>query len=118
MTGLVTGLVMSFVVFFFTPNSSLPLPQQAAAMLARQSVVGTRISPVQTVAVIEQGNDDIGAAGAAAKAVAPMRIAADARQKPLFSRAHGRRRAEKERVKHLAFRESSSFEVRFLHYDD
>jgi len=118
MTALVAGLVMSFVVFFSAPNSLLQSPRQAAAMLATQGVAGTKISPVRTIAAIEHRNDHSVSAAVAAKTVARMTIAADARQRPLFSQAHLRRLAEKERVKHLAFRESSSFEVRFLHYDD
>ena len=56
----------------------------------------------------------------AAKAASEPRIdvAIDARQKPLLSNAQLRRLADQERAKRLAYRERSSFETRFLHYDD
>lgn len=126
-TGLVTGLVMSFVVVFSAPNPQSPLPRHASAMVAKLSVAGTKASPVQTIAeqktaYAKQKNAYIASTGAAAKTVPPktarpVTIAADARQRPL-PQAQLRRWAERERAKHLASRERSSFETRFLHYDD
>ena len=53
-----------------------------------------------------------------AERTAGIDVAIDARQKPLTSNAQLRRLADQERAKRLAYRERSSFETRFLHYDD
>ena len=122
MTGLVTGLVMSFVVLFAAPNSPSPWLQQASAKVAKPGIVITaKASPVRTIANIKQHNvTSTGATAeiAPAKAIAPTSIAADARQKPLLSPTHLRRLTERARAKRFAFRERSSFETRFLHFDD
>ena len=121
--GLVTGLVMSFVVFFAAPGAFSAPPTDAIAMVA-----GANLSPSQspnhgspssassakTIAKIGRSDGQMAAAMPAADAP----VAIDARQKPLFTQAHFRRLAEKERAKQLAYRERSSFETRFLHFDD
>jgi|GEM_PF-4426170 len=118
-TGIVTGLVMSAVVFFSAPGQFSAPPAQAIAMAARPNPVGSsRASPVATTAKLNRTGKQIASAGVKAKAVPPRTIAIDVRQKPLFSQAHLRRLAEKERARQLAYRERSSFETRFLHYDD
>jgi hypothetical protein len=123
--GLVTGLVMSFVVFFSAPGEFSAPPTNAIAMVAGPSLrpsqspqhgLPAAASSVKTIAKISRSDGQIAAASAKPAAAAP--IAGDARQKPLFSQAHLRRLAEKERAKQLAYRERSSFETRFLHFDD
>ncbi len=118
-TGVVTGLVMSFMVLLSVAGLQSLLPQQSVAMLTKPAMVETaRSSPVTTIAKIKQTNNRVGAAAAAAESASPVTVAADARQKSLFSQARLRRLAEKERARHLALRERSSFETRFLRYDD
>ena len=118
-TGIVTGLVMSFVVFFSTPAQQSTAPEPAVAMLARPSHVNKATAlPVKTIAKSDQTDKQDASGAAPANAVAPMTIAIDARQKPPLSQARLRRLAERQRAKHLAYRERSSFETRFLHYDD
>jgi hypothetical protein len=118
--GLVTGLVMSFVVFFAAPGAFSAPPTDAIAMVA-----GPNLSPSQspnhgfpssakTIAKISRSDGQMAAAMPAADAP----VAIDARQKPLFTQAHFRHLAEKARAKQLAYRERSSFETRFLHFDD
>jgi hypothetical protein len=118
--GLVTGLVMSFVVFFAAPGAFSAPPTDAIAMVA-----GPNLSPNQedspesassakTIVKISRSDGQIAAAAPAADSP----VAIDARQKPLFTPAHFRRLAERERAKQLAYRERSSFETRFLHFDD
>ena len=119
--GLVTGLVMSFVVFFSAPGEFSAPPTNAIAMVATPSQSPNNGSPAsassaRTMAKIRRAEGQIAAAGATPAADSPVAI--DARQKPLFSQAHFRRLAEKERAKQLAYRERSSFETRFLHFDD
>jgi hypothetical protein len=119
-TGLVAGLVMSFVVFFSAPGQFSPPPGQTITVAAAQRSIKTALTPppIKTMAKAEAAEKQVAAAAAEAKAVPPPTIALDARQKPLFSQAHLRRLAEKERERQLAYRERSSFETRFLHYDD
>jgi hypothetical protein len=71
-------------------------------------------SSAKTIVKISRSDGQMAAAMPAADAP----VAVDARQKPLFTQAHFRRLAEKERAKQLAYRERSSFETRFLHFDD
>lgn len=108
MTGLVTGLVMSFVVFFSPPRARLlATPTQAIAMVATPRATETApIAPVKTVA--------------RARILTPLQpaVAADAQQKPFLSAHRMRQLAERQRERHVAFRERSSFEARFLGYDD
>ncbi len=114
--GIVTGLAMSFVVFFSAP-AEFSAPTHAIAMVARPGHdTAARVSPAKTVAKVSGPNKPIAAATATPTAVPPVAI--DARQKPLFSQAHLHRLAEKERARQLAYRERSSFESRFLHFDD
>lgn len=121
MTGLVTGLVMWFVVFFSTPGQQSQAPSSAIAMATRASSaapvkkLAIKEFPVKTV-VTRQGNPRNRFASDAAAAQAA--IAPDAQQKPLLSQSRMRRLAEKQRARQLAYRERSSFEARFLHYDD
>jgi len=127
MTGIVTGLVLSLVVFFSDPNSQSAMPGQLAAMAAMPSagktpgktVVGRIANNKQTDAQLQlkvQANAHV---PPAAKADTPQAaIAIDARQKQLFSKSQRRRLAERARARHLAYRDRSSFETRFLHYDD
>ena len=122
--GLVTGLVMSFVVFFAAPGAFSAPPTDAIAMVAGPNLSPNQPSPnhgspssassAQTIAKIGRSDGQMAAAMPAADAP----VAIDARQKPLFTQAHFRRLAEKERAKQLAYRERSSFETRFLHFDD
>jgi hypothetical protein len=117
--GIVAGLTMSFVVFFSAPGQFSAPPAQAIAMVVTQRPVKTApMSPLKTIAKTESAGQQVAVAAAAARAVPPPAIAVDARQKPLFSQAHLRRLAEKERQRQLAYRERPSFETRFLHYDD
>lgn len=118
-TGVVTGLAMSFVVFFSTPDRQSATTGYAIATLAKPSPIKTtRASAVKPIANTEQRDKHVASGAAKAEAAPPMTIAVDARQKPPLSQAHLRRLAEKERARHLAYRERSSFETRFLHYDD
>jgi len=119
--GIVTGLAMSFLVFFSVPSqltAQLTAPPAAAiAMVAAQrSAAGP--SALKTVVKVKRAEQQIVAAAAQAQAAPPLTIAIDARQKPPVSQAHLRRLSEQQRAKHLAYRERSSFETRFLHYDD
>jgi hypothetical protein len=118
MAGLLTGLIMSFVVFFSTPSQQVEAPTRAIAMIATPSS-STAVKQsadkefqVKTVAKQTDARGGVAAADAAAVQVA---LAADAQQKPLLSPNRMRRL---ERARHLAYRERSSFETRFLHYDD
>ncbi len=117
--GLVTGLVMSFVVFFSAPGEFSAPPANAIAMAATPNLSPNYGSPasapsLKTIAKISRSDGQ----SVAAVPAADSPVAIDARQKPLFTRAHFRRLAEKERAKQLAYRERSSFETRFLHFDD
>jgi hypothetical protein len=125
--GLVTGLVMSFMIFFAAPGAFSAPPTDAIAMVAGPTL-SPNLSPSQspihgspssassakTIAKVSRSDGQMAAAMPAADAP----VAIDARQKPLFTQAHFRRLAEKERAKQLAYRERSSFETRFLHFDD
>jgi hypothetical protein len=122
MTGLLTGLIVSFVVFFSTPSQQAEAPTRAIAMVATPSS-GTAVKqfaakelPVKTVASAQQ--TERGEAVLANAAAAQVAVALDARQKSLLPPNRMRRLAAKERARHLAYRERSSFEARFLHYDD
>jgi len=130
-TGLVAGLAMSFVIFFSAPGQFASAPTQAIVMAARSNQGDAakilpankispvnKVSPLKTIARIGESDGQIAAAAAKSKPVRPPTIAIDARQKPLFSHAVSRRLAERERAKQLAYRERSSFETRFLHFDD
>ncbi len=118
-TGIVTGLVMSFVVFFSTPDPQSPTTGRVIAMLAKSSSIQTTRTSAETpTATIEQRDEHVASGAAKAEAMPPMAIAIVARQKPLFSKIHLGRLAAKERARHLAYRERSSFETRFLGYDD
>ncbi|MGB7077845.1 MAG: hypothetical protein WBD53_11715 [Xanthobacteraceae bacterium] len=110
MAGLLTGLVMSFVVFFSPPGAQPTTPTQAIAMVAKPSANDTaKASPVETVAR---------ARTIAAVAAPQSAVAVDARQKPLLTAHRIRQLAERQRERHVAFRERLSFEARFLGYDD
>ncbi len=130
-TGIVAGLAMSFVVFFSPPGQLSPKPRLAIAMARPSHATAAPVSPVTTVAkaeirpsakpgakwVAKTGASNTRLAAAAAKtAVRP--VASDARQRPLKPQNRLRRLAEKERARELAYREHSSFESRFLHFDD
>ncbi len=118
-TGIVTGLAMSFVVFFATPAQQSAVSGYAIAVLAKPSATQTaRASAEKPNVTIKQRDEHVASGAAKAEAVPPMTIAIDARQKPLFSQSHFRRLVVKERARHLAYRERSSFETRFLGYDD
>ena len=85
-TGIVTGLVMSFVVFFATPAQQSAVSGYAIAVLAKPSATQTaRASAEKPTATIEQRDEHVASGAAKAEAVPPMTIAIDARQKPLFS---------------------------------
>jgi hypothetical protein len=120
--GVITGLVMSFVVFFSPPGAFSGPPTEAIAMVARANPPSSNhgapapASPVKTIAKISRSDEQLAAASPPPAADTP--VAADARQKPLFSPSHQRRLAEKQRAKQLASGERSSFESRFLHFDD
>lgn len=128
MTGLLAGLIMSFVVFFSAPGQQAEAPARAIAMLATPSSnaaatpFAAKEFPVKTVAKGQIARAQQTAArtrmAAGDAASVEVAIAADAQQKPLLSQGRMRRLAEKERARHLAYRERSSFENRFLHYDD
>src|SRR5580693_8151736 len=102
--GLVTGLVMSFVVFFAAPGAFSAPPTDAIAMVAgpnlspNQSPNHGSPSSAKTIAKISRSDGQMAAAMPAADAP----VAVDARQKPLFTQAHFRRLAEKERAEQLA----------------
>ncbi len=118
-TGIVIGLVMSFVAVFAAPNQQAPMPQHAVAMAAKPSPVNTTAaSAATTIAAIDQTSKHAVSVAVKAETIPPTTIAIDARQKPLFSPKAMRRLAERERSRHLAYRERSSFETRFLGYDD
>ena len=128
MTGVIGGLVLSFMVFFSTPNQ-LPSQQTdasagAIAMVVRPSSVAPanqfaiKEFPVKTVAKADQASDARNRPAVANAAAEQAAVASGAQQKALLSPKRLRRLAEKERARHLAFRERSSFEARFLHYDD
>lgn len=135
MTGLVTGLVMSAVIFFSLPNQDAQIASGATAMVVRPSA-GSRAGlsaglssgaaikefpvkefPVKTIARSQQ-KDERNPAAVAAASAAQAAVAQDVPQKPIVSTSRTRRWAEKERARQIASRERSSFEARFLHYDD
>lgn len=117
-TGIVGGLVMSFVIYFSPPGEFSPPPARAIAMLAQPShAAAAPVSPGKTVAKMDASSKRVAATAANPTAVSPV-VAIDAQQKPLFSPTHSRRLAEKARARQLAYREHSSFESRFLHFDD
>jgi len=118
--GLVTGLAMSFMAVFAAPAQQAPLPRHAVAMVGKPGPVVTTAAAAVATAIAATGQTGRHAVAIAARAatIPPPPIAIDARQKPLLSRTTMRRLAERERAKHLAYRERSSFEMRFLHYDD
>ena len=119
---IVGGLAISCVAFFATPDRPPAMPAQAVAMVTEQHVVTTvaRAKPPAMREPIDKRPVDKHPVPGAAKAASEPRIdvAIDARQKPLLSNAQLRRLADRERAKRLAYRERSSFETRFLHYDD
>jgi hypothetical protein len=117
MTGLVTGLAMSFVVFFSAPGGQPGTPTQAVAMAAEPSASNTakdlpaeKVSPI--VKILPAKTE------ARAWTVPPAAVALDAQQKPLLTPHRMRQLTDRARERHLAFREQSSFEKRFLGYDD
>jgi len=110
--GILGGLALSFVLFFSPPGQISPTPTRAVAMAARSDHAAP--APVSTVAKVRASHKPI----AAAKLPNGSLVAIDARQKPLNSQARLRRLAEKQRARQLAYREHSSFETRFLHFDD
>lgn len=115
--GIAAGLVISFVVFFSTPGEFSAPQTHPVALVARPShATAAPVSPIRTVAKV--GGSNKSSAAAAAKPTAVPPVALDAQQKPLFSQGRLRRLAEKERARQLAYREHSSFESRFLHFDD
>jgi hypothetical protein len=122
LAGIVAGLVMSFVVFFSPPGefSSAPATNAIAMVAGPSRASAAPISSVKAVAKtatkLDGPNKPVAAATAKPAIVSPVAI--DAQQKPLFSQTHSRRLAEKARARQLAFREHSSFESRFLHFDD
>jgi hypothetical protein len=115
--GILAGLAMGLMVFFSAPAQQSTAPRHAVALTAQPSRHdAARSAPVKTVAALERAPQQT--ASIAATAVPPRTIAIDARQKPLFSPARLRRLQDRERANHLAYRDRSSFEARFLHYDD
>ena len=133
-TGLVTGLVMSFIVFFSPPGAQLPVPARAIAMVARPSVAPAantaglpntariaKVLPVVKAAPAVKASPVVTLARAHIPQAPPSTqsaVARDAQQKPLLTPRRMHQLAERERERHLALRERSSFEARFLHYDD
>lgn len=119
LAGIVAGLVTSFVVFFSPPGefSSAPATNAIAMVAGPSRATAAPISSVRAVAKTATKLDGSNKQFAAAK-LAILPVASDAQQKPLFSQAHSRRLAEKARARQLAYREHSSFESRFLHFDD
>lgn len=125
MTGIITGLVLSFAVFFSDLSQPSVMPAQPTAITVRSNP--RMIAAVPTVADSKQTNlriktptnaQDNGHVSAAKTDTPPQAVVAiDARQKPLFSKSQMRRLAER-RARHMAYREGSGFETRFLHYDD
>jgi len=112
MTGLVTGLIMSFVVFFSAPGGQPGAPIQAVAMAAKPSANEmAKASPVEKAFPVVT-------VARARTAALKAAVALDAQQKPLLTPHRMRQLAERERERHLAFRERSSFEARFLGYED
>lgn len=101
--GVVTGLAMSFIVFFSAPHALMP--QHAVALAEKPGIVKVASAVAAAPAPV-------------AKAAPSPAVAADARQKPSVSSRRSRRMADKQRTRHLAYRERSSFESRFLHFDD
>jgi len=127
--GVVGGLVLSFVIVFTPPALAPDRSQHATAMLATPRVVTVAQAPaarpqavVKTIAertapTAADSTPDKKTVAESAAAAPPI-VAADARQRPLFSRNRLRQMAERERARHLAYRERSSFETRFLHFED
>ncbi|MGC1779051.1 MAG: hypothetical protein WBB34_13980 [Xanthobacteraceae bacterium] len=114
MTGLLTGLVMSFVVFFSPPGARPASPTQVIAMVAKPSANdAAKASPIEKASPVETV-----ARARTTVAVPQPAVAADAQQKPFLTAHRIRQLAERQRGRHLAFRERSSFEARFLGYDD
>lgn len=112
MTGLVTGLIMSFLVFFSPPGGQPGTPAQALAMAEEPSASAiAKVSPTENVLPVVT-------VARAATAAPRAAVALDAEQKPLLTPHRRRQLAERERERHLAFRERSSFEARFLGYED
>lgn len=103
LAGIVGTLAISLFVFFSPPGAQPPASAQAdaTALLVSPSMSGTpaatpgkpRPSPVTTIAV-------------------------DTRQKHPASHVQSRLLSERERARHLAYREGADFETRFLHKDD
>ena len=119
--GLVTGLVMSFVVFFSAPGDILGAADRRhsdGGKTEQPEPANTALRhPLRQPRRSPRSADPTGRS-LPRRTAADSPVAIDARQKPLFSQAHFRRLAEKERAKQLAYRERSSFETRFLHFDD
>ncbi len=120
--GIVGALAVAFVAFFSPPGlqpaarAPAQAMAQAMAMTVRPSVVRT-VAAAKPPATIERPDGAIAAAAVKTK-VAMRDVAIDARQKPLASHKQLRQLFGTERAKRLAYREGSSFESRFLHYDD
>jgi hypothetical protein len=113
--GIVTGLALSFAVYF-GPVQQTATPGHVIAMVAEASAPQmARASTIKPAGGAEPAERKV---AAKAKPDAVPMIAIDARQKPLFSQSRLRRLAAQQRARHLAYRERSSFESRFLHYDD
>jgi hypothetical protein len=123
-TGIVGGLVMSFVIFFSSPGQFSAPPTPAAAVVARLDQAAPAPASVKTVAkaaieaAAKTATASKPAAAEGAKTAAVARAAIEAPQKPLYARTHSRRLAKKVRARQLAYGEHSSFESRFLHFAD
>ena len=124
--GIVIGLVLSFVIFFSDPGQNSVVPDQPTVLAAKSNVRKiTAVSPLTNSKKLDsqlkapksaQTNGFV----VAAKTDTPRQTmgAIDARMKSVFSKSRMRRLAERAGARHWAYREDSSFRLRFLHYDD
>jgi hypothetical protein len=113
--GVIAALTVSFVIFFANPDQQpfIPAARDVAAMTASGLVDKATGAQVRMVTEVKKQSKQT-----QSKAMPPVAIAIDARQKPLTSLKQLRRLADEERAKRFAYRANSDFETRFLHYDD
>jgi hypothetical protein len=108
--GIIAALVVSFVIYFATPDRPPPVsPPHVVGTATRPSLVDMA-SAAELKKASEIKSTDAHDA--------PPPIAPDVRQRSSKSRAQLRRLARLDRARRLAYRQSADFETRFLHYDD
>jgi hypothetical protein len=127
-SSVIGALALSFALVFAPPNFlHAAAPSQATAIHVTATQATAMVVTPQVVATVAEAKpasegkpleQHVAASTPQTAAAAPDGVAADAQQKTLTSRRQLRRLGDTERARRLAYREGSSFEARFLHYND